>query len=199
MYDHKINQTRQQILDAFLTLVKEKDVSKITINDITTIAKINRSTFYRHFDDKFDLIEKTETTIFNAIEKSLQDNILNGQIKSITQAEFGNYRLELLGILKDNADFISAMLSKNGDLTFESKLIAQMRDFSMIGLSALGIDFDSIPASRELTMQFMANGLIGVVRHWLANDDISIETVAQTMDTIMSNGIIASFGFEAKG
>lgn len=197
MYDHKINQTRQQILDAFVTLVKEKDVSKITINDITTIAKINRGTFYRHFDDKFDLIEKTETTIFNAIEKSLQDNILNGQIKSITQAEFGNYRLELLGILKDNADFISAMLSKNGDLTFESKLIAQMRDFSMIGLSALGIDFDSMPASRELTMQFMANGLIGVVRHWLANDDISIETVAQTMDTIMSNGIIASFGFEA--
>lgn len=63
MYDHKINQTRQQILDAFLTLVKEKDVSKITINDITTIAKINRGTFYRHFDDKFDLIEKTETTI----------------------------------------------------------------------------------------------------------------------------------------
>ncbi|MCT0021314.1 TetR/AcrR family transcriptional regulator [Weissella cibaria] len=197
MYDHKINQTRQQILDAFVTLVKEKDVSKITINDITTIAKINRGTFYRHFDDKFDLIENTETTIFNAVEKSLQDNILNGQIKSITQAKFGNYRLELLGILKDNADFISAMLSKNGDLTFESKLIAQMRDFSMIGLSALGIDFDSMPASRELTMQFMANGLIGVVRHWLANDDISIETVAQTMDTIMSNGIIASFGFEA--
>ncbi|MCT0949868.1 TetR/AcrR family transcriptional regulator [Weissella confusa] len=110
MYEHKTKQTRQQILDSFVSLVQEKDVSKITINDITTGAQINRGTFYRYFDDKLDLIEKTEKLIFDRIEASLHENILNGKIKSISQVEFSSYRLELLGILKDNAPFISASL-----------------------------------------------------------------------------------------
>lgn len=192
MYEHKTNQTRQQILDSFVALVQEKDVSKITINDITTGAQINRGTFYRYFDDKLDLIEKTEKLIFDRIEASLHENILNGKIKSISQVEFSSYRLELLGILKDNAPFISAMLSTNGDLTFESKLIIHMRNFSRIGLAALGVNIDETTDSRELTLQFMANGIIGLIRYWLSHENMSIETVAATMDGIMSNGIIST-------
>lgn len=167
-------------------------MSKITINDITTGAQINRGTFYRYFDDKLDLIEKTEKLIFDRIEASLHENILNGKIKSISQVEFSSYRLELLGILKDNAPFISAMLSTNGDLTFESKLIIHMRKFSRIGLAALGVNIDKTTDSRELTLQFMANGIIGLIRHWLSHENMSIETVAATMDGIMSNGIIST-------
>lgn len=130
--------------------------------------------------------------IFDRIEASLHENILNGKIKSISQVEFSSYRLELLGILKDNAPFISAMLSTNGDLTFESQLIIHMRNFSRIGLAALGVNIDETTDSRELTLQFMANGIIGLIRYWLSHEDMAIETIATTMDGIMSNGIIST-------
>jgi AcrR family transcriptional regulator len=192
MYDHKTNQTRQQILESFVALVQEKDVSKITINDITTGAKINRGTFYRHFDDKLDLIEKTETIIFDQIKQSLQDNVLNCESGSPTPAEFTKYRADILKILQANAPFISAMLSKNGDLTFETKLMQHMRNISKVSLVNSGIDVEELTTSQELTLQFMANGLLGIIRHWLTHNEIPIETVADTMDTIMSNGIIAA-------
>lgn len=68
MYEHKTNQTRQQILDSFVALVRQKDVSKITINDITTGAQINRGTFYRYFDDKLDLIERRKNWFLTALK-----------------------------------------------------------------------------------------------------------------------------------
>lgn len=50
--------TRKLIMDAFIELSMIKDFKKITINDITSTATVNRATFYYHFMDKYDLLEK---------------------------------------------------------------------------------------------------------------------------------------------
>ncbi|MGG4132258.1 TetR/AcrR family transcriptional regulator [Paenibacillus illinoisensis] len=49
--------TKQSLISAFLNLVSKKDFEKITIADITKGAKVNRATFYTHFDDKYDLMD----------------------------------------------------------------------------------------------------------------------------------------------
>ncbi|MBD2868972.1 TetR/AcrR family transcriptional regulator [Paenibacillus sp. IB182493] len=50
---------RQQIalINAFVNLVNEKDFEKITIADLTKGAKVNRATFYAHFNDKYELLD----------------------------------------------------------------------------------------------------------------------------------------------
>lgn len=55
--DPRVTRTKNLIIDAFLTLVKEKDFAAISVKDISERATINRATFYRHFDDKFLLLE----------------------------------------------------------------------------------------------------------------------------------------------
>jgi AcrR family transcriptional regulator len=44
--------------EALIELVLEKGIEGITVNEITERAMINRSTFYRHYEDKNDLLER---------------------------------------------------------------------------------------------------------------------------------------------
>ncbi|WP_223829617.1 TetR/AcrR family transcriptional regulator [Paenibacillus arenilitoris] len=45
------------MINAFVNLVNEKDFEKITIADLTKGAKVNRATFYAHFNDKYELLD----------------------------------------------------------------------------------------------------------------------------------------------
>lgn len=56
--DPRIVRTRKLIMDSFIELSSKKEFKDITIKDITTEAQINRATFYYHFEDIYDLLEK---------------------------------------------------------------------------------------------------------------------------------------------
>lgn len=56
--DPRITRTKKLIIDAFLELSTKKEFREINVKDITTEARINRATFYNHFLDKYDLLEK---------------------------------------------------------------------------------------------------------------------------------------------
>ncbi|WP_331696315.1 TetR/AcrR family transcriptional regulator [Weissella koreensis] len=186
MYSHKTNQTKAQIIDAFITILNTKDISKITISDITKEAKINRGTFYRHFDDKFDLINKKEDEILDQtkdiLKKYLDDNV--------TSSSFNTYRTEVLSVLNNNSSFISAMIGENGDLTFETKILTEMYTFSQNNIKYFGIVIDHPTIEQEITLQFLTNGLLGVIKTWLQNTDISIEELSQIIDDIIEKGIL---------
>ena len=57
--DRRTRKTRKAISDAFWKLMQEKDFEDITINDITETADIHRATFYLHYQDKYDWLEKS--------------------------------------------------------------------------------------------------------------------------------------------
>lgn len=56
--DPRVLRTRKLITDAFIKLSQLKSFSDISVKDITEEALINRATFYNHFLDKYDLLEK---------------------------------------------------------------------------------------------------------------------------------------------
>jgi AcrR family transcriptional regulator len=56
--DPRVLRTRRLIMDSFIELSAKKEFKDITIKDITTEAMINRATFYYHFEDIYDLLEK---------------------------------------------------------------------------------------------------------------------------------------------
>lgn len=86
--DKQVINTHNLIQDAFLSLAAEKSFEDITVKDISERAPVNRSTFYAHFEDKFDLLDyfvsdKLMTIIYNRIhsdtkltEETLRDLIL---------------------------------------------------------------------------------------------------------------------------
>lgn len=57
--DPRIKRTLLLIREAFVSLLEEKGFDQLTVRDITARADINRATFYLHYRDKYDLLEKT--------------------------------------------------------------------------------------------------------------------------------------------
>ncbi|GAB6927895.1 hypothetical protein JCM10914A_18780 [Paenibacillus sp. JCM 10914] len=55
--DPRVVRTRQLILDAFIFLLNKRDFKDITVSDIAKKATVNRATFYKHFTDKYALLE----------------------------------------------------------------------------------------------------------------------------------------------
>ena len=72
--DPRVRRTRQMIEQAFLELIKEKGFQSISVQDITERAGINRATFYAHFTDKFDLLDRS---IQHGFRQEIEKRMLN--------------------------------------------------------------------------------------------------------------------------
>ncbi len=84
--DLRTIRTRQAIKDAFLKLRKKKAIEKITIQEIADIAMINKSTFYRHFEDIYQLSDEVENEV---IDKCLE-NAGSTDIRDVFQGFIDN-------------------------------------------------------------------------------------------------------------
>ena len=71
-YDFQNEFTRKKIQDAFLLLASKASISGITVNRICEIAGIHRSTFYRHYDDIYDLLSEMERELLGELTAVLK-------------------------------------------------------------------------------------------------------------------------------
>lgn len=125
--DPRILRTRKLIMDSFVELSAEKEFKDITIKDITTEAMINRSTFYYHFEDIYDLLEKalSEVLFVNLSYHDYENNELNKETlismfiaitnfqSSLSNRCHRGYEDEIARIIRDQLEVIFyKMLSK---------------------------------------------------------------------------------------
>jgi AcrR family transcriptional regulator len=68
--DPRVKRTRNLILQAFGSLLAKKGFESISVQDVTDKAEINRATFYKHFVDKYALLDYSINQMFmQEIEK----------------------------------------------------------------------------------------------------------------------------------
>jgi AcrR family transcriptional regulator len=56
--DPRVLRTHKLLREAFIELTAERGFDAVTIGDIARRATVNRATFYRHYQDKYDLLEQ---------------------------------------------------------------------------------------------------------------------------------------------
>ena len=98
--------TRKAIMEAFVVLLNEKPLNKITIKDIVEACGINRNTFYYHFQDVPDLIE--------AIVKEEIDAIIEKNASVASYEDSLNIAIEF--ILKNRRATLHMYNSANRDI-----------------------------------------------------------------------------------
>lgn len=83
--DLRVQKTRNSIFEAFIELRSNKPLEKITIKELTDLAKISKQTFYLHYKDVYDLAEHIENGLIDEIMTDIHypDNILE-HLKQIT-------------------------------------------------------------------------------------------------------------------
>lgn len=109
--DLRILKTKASLYRGLMTLMKKKPFEEIKISEICSESLINRSTFYDHFSDKFELI------------KSLMDDMRSELLSSIDIADSSSnvkdYYMKLLRNLLNhidkNIDIYSAVVKINSN------------------------------------------------------------------------------------
>jgi AcrR family transcriptional regulator len=65
--DRRVRRTTAAIQSAFLKLIFEKDINEITVKELCEQADINKSTFYLHYRDIYDLAEQFKQSLATQI------------------------------------------------------------------------------------------------------------------------------------
>lgn len=68
--DRRVRKTRKLLKECLIRLLKEKRVQDITVRELTDMADLNRGTFYLHYKDVFDLLEKNRGRTYGRVQQS---------------------------------------------------------------------------------------------------------------------------------
>ncbi|WEV60453.1 TetR/AcrR family transcriptional regulator [Streptococcaceae bacterium ESL0729] len=116
-YSKKTQTTRKKIQAALINLLADKRFDQITINDIVDQAELNRSSFYRYYEDKYDLIDKMEEEIIAGMKGRRPAEFKYNDTEFI-RANIVDH----LNYLKLYAKEINRLLSDNAGPSFSEKL-----------------------------------------------------------------------------
>lgn len=155
--DLRVVKTKKILFNSLLNLMRRKNFEKIKISDICEESLVNRSTFYAHYDDKYELL----IDLFEERKLSLLKDFEDNENKAFSK----EYLMELLSILIDhieeNKEIYSAILAnnRNGILidflidAIEKDVSERLKGNSEIKISDLPLD---------IIVKFYAGGLINI-------------------------------------
>ena len=116
--------TKARIRTAFFELMQEKSVHKITVAEIVRKADISRASFYLHYLDIYDLLQKTEEEIINCI----LEEIAKFDESTYVVGEFPIAQ-KVFKVLDSHSDEITLLLGENGDVSFQPKFQTALKDY----------------------------------------------------------------------
>lgn len=181
--DRRVRKTRRQLRECLITLLKEKKVQDITVRELTDMADLNRGTFYLHYKDVFDLLEKTEAEL----QEDFNQLVCKHDAVDLNQRPSVIFN-EIYYLVYDNADLIEILLGENGDLSFVNRLKQLIRekclkDWMEVFRSGNAAAFDAF-------FSFIVSGCIGLVQYWLQTGlKETPEQMAKLTEHIITKGI----------
>ncbi|HTK08369.1 MAG TPA: TetR/AcrR family transcriptional regulator [Ktedonobacteraceae bacterium] len=115
--DLRIRRTHKFLQEAMIELITEKGFDAITVGDIAERGMINRATFYRHYQDKYDLVARVFEEAANHLVEDMKP--LYKGMDPDEKIEIWN---QLFGHIAEHARLYRAMLGKNGSPWFAARM-----------------------------------------------------------------------------
>ncbi len=192
--DRRIIRTRKEIKQAFISLLEEKSFDSLTVRDLTERANINRGTFYLHYLDKFDLLEKCEEEVFSRIltifNAAAVIDVLQGEDIAVRLPFF----VRIFEYLQEEAAFMKVILGPNGDPSFQEK-IRQVFIKNMQDNILTGFNLSSLQVPIDLFTTYVSSAHLGVIQYWLNTGmKESPEEMTSIIFNILMNGPVKASG-----
>jgi AcrR family transcriptional regulator len=162
--DPRILRTRQLIKEALIDLLQEMELNKITVNRIAERATINRVTFYLHYRDIQDMLEKMAQEMAEDIE-----DIMRSSTNKESTGETDSLMLEsLLEHIAENAKFYKVVLGTRRTPIFTERLLKILTE--AITKRTENSFRASADIQRDVAIWYGSSALIGTIVSWLRND-----------------------------
>ncbi|MBM7578018.1 TetR/AcrR family transcriptional regulator [Jeotgalibacillus terrae] len=179
--DHRKKYTRMVLKESLISLLSHKPISSVTVKEICELADINRSTFYTHYQDHFDLLGHIEDEIVEDMNRYLlrYSTELDEEALKITE--------KILEYMIEHKAVIRALLSNNGSTAFEKKVMELTRRYMMNNLMN---DNGVRQAESTYLSIFVVSGAIHVIKEWISNDmDQPPEKLAVLINSFVNEGL----------
>lgn len=197
--DRRIRKTKLQLRAGLMKLMQEKNIKDITVKELVEEVDINRSTFYLHYTDIYDMLDKLEAEFFDSFLEVLRESgqtVLNPPNPEILlnnweKSEHLPFLTSLFQIVHENRDLCLVLMGPHGDITFMNKVIHLMTDYITANVERNGFVFDSMPEDKgcRYTCEYALYGCLGVLRKWLENNDETAETMAKITKSLIVNNL----------
>ncbi|CAH1226257.1 hypothetical protein PAECIP111891_05918 [Paenibacillus allorhizoplanae] len=162
--DPRVLRTRLLIREAFIELLQELEVEKITVNRIAERATINRVTFYLHYKDIPDMIDKLAEEMINEIQAIFQEAPDPPGFTS-------QILLNMLEHIAENSNFYKVLLASKRIPVFTERLMKLMADFITIRMDKLEASSTvNLKVKKDITIWYGSSAIIGTIVFWLRND-----------------------------
>ena len=157
----KTKYTQMVLRDSLVELMKEKPIARIKIKELCDKADINRTTFYAHYSDQYQLLKSIEDDTLEWVTETIVG--FSGKTKKSDVMQ----NLERIFIyVIENKNHIQVLMSEQGDIKFQRNLLGVIYEQCGIWLAN---DIKTDLAKGELFFVFLVNGSIGLLQHWLKN------------------------------
>lgn len=170
--DQRVRLTRNLLKNALVQLMQEQHISKISVRALCEVATINRSTFYVHYANQYDLLKRVEQEVLDNLTNYLSKQALNENHPMSIQV-----LTRVLDYVKDNIELFKALLSENCDFAFQKDLMELAQFIS----SKQNHSLDE--RTQEYIKTFGFTGAISMLQKWL--QDGMIESPAQMAEFII--------------
>lgn len=166
--DPRVKRTKKLLRDALIQLLKEKDLSSITVQDITDKAELTRGTFYLHYRDKQHfLIQSTDEMLNDLIEQVKSPKME----KKYSNSDKINPPVSFLNLFKyiaEDSEYFRLMLSDSGFPQFRSHLLnlVQKQIYGEL-ISSVVQSEEQLAISKEILISYITSAHIGVICTWL--------------------------------
>ena len=182
--DRRVRRTKKLLTQALTQLLQEKQINEITVKELTDLADMNRGTFYLYYKDIFDMLEKIEDGLFEAL-----DEIVSLHEHDDVSHQTTPILLDLFHFIEDNQEMCRVLLSPHGDMNFLHKLNQVVREKC---LQMWPNEEDKKDATFEYHYSFVVYGCVGVFRAWLnGNCQEPAEKMAEMADAMIRRGSLS--------
>ncbi len=146
---------------------------------------MNRGTFYLYYKDIFDMLEKIEDGMFEALDTILSTHEHEG-IHTGARAIL----LDMFSFIEDNQEMCRVLLSANGDMSFLHRLNEVVREKCRKYWPQLQNENDE--TDYDYHYSFVVFGCAGLIRAWLnRNCRESAAHMADLADTMIRRGSVS--------
>ncbi|WP_168121816.1 TetR-like C-terminal domain-containing protein [Paenibacillus sp. HB172176] len=158
--DPRVLRTRQLIRDAFIDLLEETELEKLTVNRIAERATINRVTFYLHYKDIPDMLDR------------IADDIINQMYDALRSApkEPTAVLVRLLEHVQENTKLFKLLLVTKRVPVFTERFMSVTGGLIAGKIENYFKRTDNHDIQAEIGSWYLSSAIIGTIITWLRHD-----------------------------
>lgn len=182
--DLRVIKTKNLIYNTLIELMKDKTFEEIKVSDICNKALINRSTFYSHYEDKYDLLVDFINSLKNEFINELNKNNNNLNVKE--------YYIELIKIFLNHIEerkdmYTSIMINNRNSIMMDILLSVVNTDL----LKKMSKDEFKSSIPDDIIAKFYLGGVINLGVEWLKdNTKYTKEDIINYLNVLIPDSII---------